>query len=48
MNSIEATIRKTATKGEVRSLRANGLVPAIIYGGVDENQKVSLLSLIHI
>ena len=42
MNSIEATIRKTATKGEVRSLRANGLVPAIIYGGVDENQKVSL------
>ena len=42
MNSIEATIRNTNTKGEVRSLRINGVVPAIIYGGSEENQKVSL------
>ncbi len=42
MNSIEATIRNTKTKGEVNSLRANGSVPAIIYGGSEKNQKISL------
>ena len=42
MNSIEATIRTTNTKGEVNSLRVNGNVPAIIYGGTEKNQKISL------
>ena len=42
MNSIEASIRNTKTKGQVRSLRINGEVPAIIYGGTEENQKVSI------
>ena len=42
MNSIEATIRNTNTKGEVNSLRKDGIVPAIIYGGKDQNQKVSI------
>ena len=40
MNSIEATIRNTNTKGEVNALRAQGNVPAIIYGGADQNQKI--------
>jgi len=40
MNSIEATIRDTNTKGKIKTLRAQGNVPAIIYGGKDENQKV--------
>ena len=31
MNSIEASVRNTNTKGEV---------PAIIYGGTEENQKI--------
>ena len=42
MNSIEATIRNTKTRGEVNSLRIDGNVPAIIYGGTEENQKISL------
>ena len=42
MNLIEATIRNTNTKGEINSLRINGNIPAIIYGGSKKNQKVSL------
>ena len=42
MNSLEASIRNTKTKGEVNSLRQNGEVPAIIYGGTEKNQKISL------
>ena len=42
MNLIEATIRNTNTKGEINSLRINGNIPAIIYGGSEKNQKVSL------
>ena len=42
MISIEANLRKTSTKGQVRSLREKGMVPAILYGGEDENQKISL------
>jgi len=42
MNSINVSIRKTNTRGEINSLRSNGSVPAIIYGGKSENQKVSI------
>ena len=42
MNSLEASIRSTKTKGELNILRQKGEVPAIIYGGTEENQKVSL------
>ncbi len=42
MNSIDATNRTTNTKGELNSLRINGNVPAIIYGGTEKNQKISL------
>ena len=42
MNSLEALIRKTNTKGELNSLRKNDQVPAIVYGGKEENQKISL------
>ena len=42
MNLIETTIRNTNTKGEINSLRINGNIPAIIYGGSEKNQKVSL------
>ena len=42
MNSLEASIRNTKSKGEVNSLLQKGEVPAIIYGGTEENQKVSL------
>ena len=42
MNSLEASIRNTKSKGEVNSLRQKGEVPAIIYGGTEKNQKISL------
>ena len=42
MNSIEASIRNTNTKGEVNTIRSKGIVPAIVYGGENQNQKVSV------
>ena len=42
MSIIEVTIRNTNTKGEVNSLRINGNVPAIVYGGTEKNQKIFL------
>ena len=42
MNTIEATIRNTNTKGEINSLRFKGVIPAIVYGGSTKNQKISL------
>ena len=42
MNSLEANIRDTKTKGELTSLRDNGNVPAIIYGGEAQNEKVAI------
>ncbi|MDC3022995.1 50S ribosomal protein L25/general stress protein Ctc [Candidatus Pelagibacter sp.] len=42
MNSLEANIRNDSTKGQLNALRKNGNVPAIIYGGKDKNQKISI------
>ena len=42
MNSIQATIRETNTKGQTKSLRKGGQVPAIIYGGKEKNEKIAL------
>ena len=42
MNTLEANIRDTKTKGELSSLRDNGNVPAIIYGGEAQNEKVAI------
>jgi len=42
MNSLEANTRNTKSKGDVRSLRLNGNVPAIIYGGSEQNEMVSV------
>jgi len=42
MNSLDANIRDTKTKGELTSLRDNGNVPAIIYGGEAQNEKVAI------
>ena len=42
MNSLDANTRKTKTKGDIRSLRLNGDVPAIVYGGSEQNEKVSV------
>jgi large subunit ribosomal protein L25 len=42
MNSLEANIRNNSTKGQLNAIRDNGNVPAIIYGGKDQNQKISI------
>ena len=42
MNSLDVNIRNTKTKGELNSLRNNGNVPAIIYGGGSQNEKISI------
>tara|TARA_Y100000591_G_scaffold37932_1_gene27951 strand:+ start:9881 stop:10624 length:744 start_codon:yes stop_codon:yes gene_type:complete len=42
MNSLDANIRDNSTKGQLNAIRSNGSVPAIIYGGKDENQKISI------
>ena len=35
MNTLEANIRNTQTKGELNNLRSDGNVPGVIYGGED-------------
>ena len=42
MISLEANIRENSTKGQLNTIRKNGNVPAIIYGGKNENQKISI------
>jgi len=42
MNSLDANIRDNKTKGQLNAIRENGAVPAIIYGGKDDNQKISI------
>ena len=42
MNSLEANIRDNSTKGQLNAIRSGGKVPAIIYGGKDQNQKISI------
>ena len=42
MNSLEANIRENTTKGQLSAIRDSGKVPAIIYGGKDKNQKISI------
>ena len=42
MNSLEANIRDNSTKGQLNVIRNSGSVPAIVYGGKDINQKISI------
>ena len=42
MNSLDANIRNTKTKGELSTLRNNGSVPAVIYGGEGKNETISI------
>ena len=42
MNSLDANVRNTKTKGDLSALRIGGGVPAIIYGGEAQNEKISI------
>ena len=42
MNTLDANIRNTKTKGDLSAIRDKGGVPAIIYGGETQNEKVAI------
>ena len=42
MNSLDANIRENKSKGQLNAIRNSGNIPAIIYGGKNENQKISI------
>ncbi len=39
--NLDANIRNTKTKGDLKILRSKGEVPGIVYGGKEQNQQVS-------
>ena len=43
MNSLDANTRDSKSKGGVRSLRLAGNIPGIVYGGPEQNQKITVL-----
>ncbi len=42
MNSLDANVRDSSTKGQLNAIRNSGSIPAIVYGGKDINQKISI------
>ena len=42
MNSLNANIRDNKSKGQLNAIRNSGNIPAIIYGGKNANQKISI------
>jgi len=42
MASLIAKKRETQSKGAINKLRKEGFIPAILYGGTEKNQKISL------
>ena len=42
MSNLKAKIRENLTSGSNNKLRAEGLIPAILYGGKVENEKISI------
>ena len=42
MATLNAKKRETKTPGDINKLRVDGFVPAILYGGSEQNKKISL------
>ena len=42
MNSLNANVRDNKSKGQLNAIRNSGNVPCIVYGGKEQNQKVSI------
>ena len=42
MNILKATKRNTVSNGQINKLRSEGFIPAILYGGKENNLKISL------
>ena len=45
MNILKATKRNTTTSGEINKLRLSGFIPAVLYGGKENNINISLNKL---
>ena len=45
MNILKATKRNTASSGQINKLRSEGYIPAVLYGGKENNLKISLKKL---
>ena len=42
MSNLKAIKRKSKSSGSNNKLRSEGLIPAILYGGKDSNQNISI------
>ena len=42
MSNLKATKRENKSSGFTNKLRAKGLIPAILYGGSNPNQSISV------
>ena len=42
MSNLKAIKRETTSSGSINELRKTGYIPAILYGGKDPNQKISI------
>ena len=42
MSNLKATKRENLSSGSNNKLRAKGFIPAILYGGKDQNQNISV------
>ena len=42
MSNLKAIKRETVSSGSINKLRESGFIPAILYGGKDPNQKISI------
>ena len=45
MNNIKATKRSTSSAGQINKLRSDGFIPAVLYGGEQNNLNISLNKL---
>ena len=43
MSNLKALKRENLSTGSNNKLRAQGLIPAILYGGKDSNQNISVI-----
>jgi len=42
MNNLKAIKRENTSSGSNNKLRSEGLIPAVLYGGKDVNQNISI------
>ena len=46
MSDLKATKRESTSSGSNNKLRAEGLIPAILYGGKESNKNISIFNTV--